>query len=223
MAVFTLALAIGGGAAMVTVIRAVLLRPLQYRDPDRLVSMSGGATPTRFAEMKAGTHSFAELVAFAGPENVTLSGGTEPEVLKGIRVSAGFLQIPGVEPVLGRSFRPEEDSPGGAPVAMISAELWERRFAANPQITGKTVTLAATAYTIIGVLPSHLQFPFPAMDVWMTAPADNPAIPPKSRALSPYLTVVGRLKPGVSIEQANAEMKVVRRQYPLPHPAMLYA
>src|SRR5258708_17182294 len=157
-AVFTLALAIGGNTAMFTVIRAVLLRPLQYRDPDRLVSISGGATPTGFAEMKAGTDSFAELVAFGGPENVTLSGGAEPEVLKGIRVSAGFLQIPGVEPVLGRSFRPEEDSPGGAPVAMISAELWERRFAANPQIIGKTATLSSTAYTIIVVIPSHLLF-----------------------------------------------------------------
>jgi predicted permease len=220
-AVLTLALAIGGNTAMFTVIRVVLLKPLQYRNPDRLVSISGGATPTRFAEMKASAHSFAELGAFVGPENVTLSGGAEPEVLKGIRVSAGLLRIPQVEPMLGRSFRSEEDSPGGAPVTMISAELWERRFGADPQIIGKTATFSSTAYTIIGVLPSHLQFPFPAMDVWVTAPAEDPLIPPKSRALSPYLTVLGRLKPGVSIEQANAEMKVVRRQYALAHPAML--
>src|SRR5260370_9358006 len=139
--------------------------------------------------MEAAGHSFHEVGAFVGPENVTLSGGAEPEVLRGIRVSAGFVRIPGVEPMLGRSFRPEEDSPGGAPVAMISAELWERRFAANPKIIGKTATLSSTAYTIIGVLPSHLQFPFPALAVWMPAPADNPAIPPKARPISPALTV----------------------------------
>jgi len=220
-AALTLALAIGGNTAMFTVIRAVLLKPLQYRDPERLVSIMGGATPTRFAEMKAGARSLTELGAFFGPENVTLSGGAEPEVLKGVRVSAGFLQIPGVEPLLGRSFRPEEDSPGGAPAAMISAELWQRRFGGDPQIAGKTATLSTTAYIIIGVLPPHFQFPFSDLDVWMTAPTEEPLISPKSRALSPYLTIFGRLKPGVSIEQANAEMKVLRRQYALAHPAML--
>src|SRR5579863_3280644 len=87
-AVLTLALAIAGNTAMFTVIRTVLLKPLQYPDADRLVSISGGATPTRFAEMRASTHSFTELGAYVGPENVTLSGGAEPEVLKGVRVSA---------------------------------------------------------------------------------------------------------------------------------------
>src|SRR5438270_8344338 len=116
-AVLTLALAIGGNTAMFTVIRAVLLKPLPYHEPDRLVRISGGATPSRFAEMKAGAHSFAELGAVTGPETLTFSGGVEPEVLRGIRVSSGFLRIPGIEPVAGRSFRAEEDSPGAAPVA----------------------------------------------------------------------------------------------------------
>ncbi|HTW68021.1 MAG TPA: ABC transporter permease [Bryobacteraceae bacterium] len=219
----TLALAIGGNTAMFTVIRAVLLNPLQYPDADRLVSISGGATPTRFAEMRAGAHSFSELGAFVGPENVTLSGGAEPEVLKGVRVSADFLKVPAARPMIGRSFRAVEDSAGGAPVAMISAELWERRFGADPHVAGKTAILASTAFTIIGVLPPHFEFPLPGLDVWMTAPSEEPLIPPKSRALSPYLTVFGRLKPGVSIEQANAEMKVIRHQYALAHPSMLDA
>jgi putative ABC transport system permease protein len=222
-AVLTLALAIGGNTAMFTVIRAVLLKPLQYRDPDRLVSFEGGATPLRLAEMKTAAHSFTEIGAYSGPENVTLSGGAEPEVLKGIRVSADFLQIPGVEPMLGRTFRPEEDSPGGAPVALISAELWERRFGKDPQIAGKTATLETTAHTIIGVLPPHFMFPFPNLDVWMTAPTEEPLIAPKSRALSPYLTLFGRLKPGVSFGPANAEMKVIRHQYALAHASMLDA
>ena len=222
-AVLTLALAIGGNTAMFTVIRAVLLKPLRYRDPDRLVRISGGATPTRFAEMREGAHSFTELAAFAGQEDLTLSGGAEPEVLKGVRVSADFLRILGVDPVLGRGFRPEEDSPGGAPVAMISTELWRRRFAGDARIAAKTATLTETPYTIIGVLPPGFQFPFAGVDVWLTMPSESPRFPPKSRALSPFLTVFGRLKPGVSLAQANAEMKVVRRQYAMAHPAMLDA
>jgi putative ABC transport system permease protein len=222
-AVLTLALAIGGNTAIFTVIRAVLLKPLRYQDSDRLVRISGGATPTRFAEMQAGAHSFTALGAFSGQEDLTLSGSAEPEVLNGVRVSASFLQILGVDPLRGRGFRPEEDAPGGAPVVMISAELWQRRFSGDPRIVGKTATLSATPYVIIGVLPPHFQFPFPDVDLWLTAPSESSRFPPKSRALSPFLTIFGRLKPGVSLAQANAELKVIRRQYAMGHPAMLDA
>jgi len=222
-AILTLALAIGGNTAMFTVIRAVLLRPLRYRDSDRLVRISGGATPTRFAEMQAGAHSFTALGAFSGQEDLTLSGSAEPEVLNGVRVSASFLRILDVDPLRGRGFRPEEDAPGGTPVVMISAELWQRRFAGDPRIVGKTATLAATPYLIIGVLPPRFQFPFPGVNLWLTAPSESPRFPSKSRALSPFLTIFGRLKPGVSLAQANAELKVIRRQYAMGHPTMLDA
>src|SRR5580700_11218405 len=145
-AILTLALAIGGNTAMFTVIRAVLLKPLRYPDADRLVHISGGATPTRFAEMQAGALSFTALGAFASEENVTLSSGAEPEVLNGVRVSASFLRILDVQPLRGRGFRPEEDAPGGPPVVMIGAELWQRRFSGDAQIVGKTVNLDATPY-----------------------------------------------------------------------------
>jgi putative ABC transport system permease protein len=207
-AVVTLALAIGGNTAMFTVIRAVLLQPLQYRDPDRLVRMVGGATPSRFAEMRAGAHSFTEIGAFTGVEDLALSGGAEPEVLKAVHVSAGFLRILAVDPVRGRAFRTEEDVPGGPPVAMISEELWQRRFSGDSQIVGKTATLAATAYTIVGVLPPRFQFPSPGVDVWLTAPSELSTMLPRVRALSPYLAIFGRLKPEVSLAQANAEMRV---------------
>jgi putative ABC transport system permease protein len=184
-AVLTLALAIGGNTAMFTIIRAVLLKPLEYRDPDRLVRISGGATPARFEEIGTGAHAFTDIGAFTGQENLTLTGGAEPEVLKGARLSATFLRILGVDPMLGRGFLPQEDSPGGAPVAMISAELWQRRFQGDAQIAGKTVTLSASPYTIVGVLPARFQFPFPGIDVWMTRPSESPAIPARSRALSP--------------------------------------
>jgi putative ABC transport system permease protein len=222
MAVVTLALAIGGNTAMFTVIRAVLLEPLPYRDSDRLV-VSGGATPARFAETRDSARSFTELGAYSGEEELTLSGGAEPEVLKGARVSASFLRILGVAPVRGRGFRPEEDSPGGTPVVLISTGLWQRRFAGDPQIAGKTAILETTPYIIIGVVPPRFQFPFPGVDVWMTEPSEWPRIPPKSRALSPFLTIFGRLRAGVSLEQANAEMRVIQRQYAMAHPAMLDA
>src|SRR5579862_440148 len=105
-AVLTLALAIGGTTAMFTVIRAVLLKPLQYRDPEGLVRIAGGATPSRYLEMQIGAHSFTAIGTFTLPENVTLSGKGEPEVLAGVHVSHNFLQILGVEPLRGRSFRP---------------------------------------------------------------------------------------------------------------------
>jgi|SRR5579862_7009032 len=141
-AVLTLALAIGGNTVMFTVIRAVLLKPLQYRDPDRLVHICCGATPSRFAEMNAAAQSFTGLGAYTFQENLTFSGAAEPEVLKSVRVSASFLPILGVNPMLGRGFLPEEDSAGGTPVVMISAELWQRRFASDPQIVGKLATIA---------------------------------------------------------------------------------
>ena len=222
-AILTLALAIGGNTAMFSVIRAVLLKPLNYRDPDQLVDVSGGATPARFQEMKAAERSFTDIGGYMPEEDVTLSGGAEPEVLKGVRVSATFLRILGIEPVLGRGFRPEEDSAGGAPVAMISYELWQRRFGGDPQIAGRTATLAATPYTIIGVLPAHFQFPFAGLDIWMTAPLEAPTISAKSRALSPILVIFGRLKPAVSFQAASAEMNVIYAQYVRAHPTMLDA
>ncbi|HWF48508.1 MAG TPA: ABC transporter permease [Bryobacteraceae bacterium] len=221
-AILTLALAIGGNTAMFTVVHAVLLKPLPYPDSDRLVGI-GGATPSRFTEMKAAARSFTGIGAFTGEENSTLSGGSEPEVLKTVHVSANFLQILGVNPLLGRSFHANEDSPGGPPVVMISDALWQQRFAGDPEIGGKTATIAEAPYTIIGILPPGFSFPSPDVDVWMTAPSEWPLMPAKSRALSPFLNLFGRLKPGVSLEQATAEAKVIHRQYALAHPAMLDA
>jgi putative ABC transport system permease protein len=222
-AILVLALGIGGTTAMFTVIRAVLLKPLAYRNPDALVRITGGATPTRFEEMKTSAHSFTAIGAFGGAESLTLAGGTEPEVVSGIRVSANFLQIIGVNPLMGRSFLPAEDSPGGTPVVVISSELWQRRFHGDPQIGGKTVELSAASYTIIGVLPPRFQFPSPGVDVWMTRPVEWPMMPAKSRLLSPFLTLFGRLRPGVTSQQANAELAAVHRQYAMAHPAMLDA
>ena len=100
------------------------------------------------------------------PENMTLAGNGHPEASKGARVSANFLDVLGIQPLVGRSFRPEEEKPGAPAVAMISAALWKRRFSGDAQVSGKTATIDATPYTIIGVLPDGFAFPFSGADIW---------------------------------------------------------
>ncbi len=219
--VLTLALGIGANTTIFTVVRAVLLKPLEYRDPDRIVRVSGGATLEHFEELKTGK-SFSDVGAFAvAMENITLSGGGQPEVLKEARVSFNFLRILGVEPVVGRSFLPEEDAPGGPAVAMISTALWKRRFGGDPSIAGKTAMLAAAPYTIVGVLPAGFEFPFSGADVWVTRPVE--LVPPKSRRLSPILSVFARLKPNVDLQRASAELVVLNHEYAAGHPEWLDA
>ena len=218
-----MALGIGATTALFSVIRAILLEPLPYRDPDRVVLLSKSVTPIRFDEMKIASQSFDELGASAGIEHLAISGIGEPEVLNGERVSANFLQILGICPLQGRSFRADDDKPGAPAVVMVSAELWWRRFGGDPRIAGRVVTLAGSSYTIIGVLPAAFQFPFSKIDVLITKPSELSTIDPPSRPISPILKIFGRLKPHVNLQQANAEMAVLRQQYALAHPGMLDA
>ena len=219
--VLTIALGIGANTAMFSVIRAVLLRSLPYRDPDRIVLVAGGATPVRAEEIASASRSYTETGAFTGFEDLALSGMGEPEVLKGVRVSANFLSILGVVPLRGRSSLPEDDRPGSAPVAMISAELWRRRFGRDPAVVGNMATLAGVPTTIIGVLPAGFQFPTSGVDVWLTRPSEWSVLDPKARPLSPFLSIFGRLKPQVGAAQATAELAVLDRQYAIAHPGML--
>jgi predicted permease len=222
-AVLTIGLGIGGNTAMFSVIRAVLLKPLDYPKPDELVRINGGASPTRFEDLKKNAQSFSEVGAFSNTEDLTLTGASEPQILKAVRVSGNFLSILGRKPALGRSFLPSEDRPGAPPVALISFELWNRLFSRDPRITTRTATLSGVPYSIIGVLPPRFQFPFPHVDVWLTRPSEWSVMPEKSRQLSPFLTLFGRLKPQVTLAQANAELVLVHHRYAVDHPAMLDA
>ncbi len=223
VALLTLSLGIGANTAIFSVVHAVLLKPLRYHDPDRVVLVTAGATPVRFEELLAASRSYTEIGSFAGPEDMALSRIVEPRVLKSARVSANFLRILEVSPLVGRSFLPEEDKPGVPEVAMISAELWREQFRGDPSIAGRTVTLAGIERTIIGVLPAEFQFPFSGTDMWVTRPSEWSVIPPQGRPLSPILSVFGRLKPHVAIQQAAAELAVLDRQYAAAHPGMLDA
>ena len=222
-AIFTLALGIGGATAMFSIIRAVLLKPLEYRDPGQLVIVSGGATPVRFEEMKPAVRSLTQLGAYTFQQDLTLTSRAQPEVVHAVQISGDFLRILGVPPLLGRSFSSAEDTPGAPPVAMLSAELWKRAFDSDPQIAGKTANISATSYSIVGVLPPRFQFPSAGIDVWIPRPAEWSMMAPQSRPLSPFLTLFGRMRPGVTVQQGNAEMALIHRQYAAAHPAMLDA
>ena len=222
--ILTSSLGIGLNTAMFTVIRAVLLQPLGYHDPDRLVLVTGGASFIRFDEMVSSNRSYTGLGAYAdGREDIVFSGDKQPEVLNGARVSGNFLDILGVTPLAGRGFLSAEDKPGAPAVAMISAKLWQRLFGARASIIGKTVTLMGMSCTIIGVLPANFHFPFADTDVWVTKPSEWSILSPQSQRISPILAVFGRLKPNVDIRQANAELAVMNQRHAAAHPDMLDA
>ena len=222
--VLTIALGIGLNTAMFSVIRAVLLAPLGYADPGRLVTMTDSVTPVQYEQLRAGSRTLAGVGAYlGGHEELALSGGGVPEALKGARVSANFLEILGTVPAMGRGFFASEDKPGGAAVAMISTSLWRRRFGADPAVVGRTMMLGGVSYTIVGVLPARFQFPFAENDFWLTRPAEWSSMAERSRPMSPILHLFGRLRPGVTIGQADAEMRVLHEAYAAGHPAMLDA
>jgi putative ABC transport system permease protein len=230
-AVITLALGIGANTAMFSVIRAVMLQPLPFREPDRLVYFSQ-ENPARsvhdnqfglpqFEILRTQARSFDSIAAYGvNPESFSISGdGREPEALRSARVSGNFLDVLGVHPVLGRSFQIDEDRRGAPCVAMISAGLWKRRFAGDPVIAGKTAMLDATACTIVGVLPAGFEFPFADVDVWVPRPSEWSALPERFWNI-PLLKGFARLKSGVSLEQAGAEMQVLHAQYTASHVGM---
>lgn len=216
-AVLTLGFGIGANVACFSVVRAVLLKPLEYRDPDRLVLLSGGATPAHFQQIQSDAHSYSALGAYAGEEDLAFSGRGAPESLATIRVSANFLNILGVPPLLGAGFATRDD------MVLISSDLWQRRFRGDFRVVGQHIDLGGRVYTISGVLGPGFAFPAAGIDAWLTRPEDSPKFSPPSRALSPFLNIFGRLNPGITLEQATAELKVIQASYAKAHPAMLDA
>jgi len=220
--ILMLAVGISADTTIFSVIRAVLLKPLPYHDSDRIVMIADGATPIRFAHIKAASRSYDGVGAYTtGPEHVALSGSGQPEVLDAARVSANFLTILGVAPVLGRGFLDQEDREGAPAVAMISTALWQRRFSTDPGIIGKTINLAGAPHTLVGILPAGFEFPMKGVDVWLTRPSEWSIIAPFGRPLSPILSIFGRLRSNVSPAAATTELAVLNRQYAAANPGML--
>ncbi|HYG65390.1 MAG TPA: ABC transporter permease [Thermoanaerobaculia bacterium] len=212
--VLTLALGTGATTAIFSIVNAALLRPLPYREPDRLmmvwernVSLDAEAnvvSPFNFMAWKAGTRSFSGLDAFVARSG-TLTGQGKPQWLRLGLVSPGFFSTVGVEPILGRTFSPEEAVPGGPLTAVLGHGLWRSTFGGDPAVVGRTIRLNDIEVTVLGVLPQGFELLEP-LDLWIPL-AINPAQPGRGR----FLTVVGRLGSGVSEAQAQAEMDALAR------------
>ncbi len=224
IAVITLALGIGANTAIFSVVNAVLLRPLPFNEPARLVTVWEEAArdgvvkqrvaPGNYSDWKAQQSSFAQMAAIADSE-LNLTGEGEPEKLEGYAVMTEFLALLGVRPALGRDFTPEEGRHGAPKVALISHHFWQRRFHGERSVIGKELLLNDEKYTVVGVLPAGFQFLNPEASFWVPA-AWRPQMLAYRRGH--YLTVIARLKTGVTLAQAQADlgaiMERIRREHP---------
>ncbi len=222
VAVLTLALGIGATSAIFSVVHWVLLRPLPFPDPERLVliaehNLSKGwerfaVSPPNFLDWRERSRAF-ESMAIANGTSLTVLGADEPERIQGLAVSSELLPLLGVAPTLGRTFRPGEDRPGAERVAVLRHEIWQRRFGADPSIVGRSISLSGDAYTVVGVMPAGFRFTAAEIFVPMTLTADQ-----LSERGSHWVFSIGRLAPGATRERAQAELETIAaslaEQYP---------
>ena len=221
-AVLTITLAIAANTIIFSVVNAVLLKPLPYPEPNRIVQVAEkndklklpifGSSVLNFVSWREQTQAFEELAAIAS-SNYTLTGSGEPEQLTGNRINPALTHLLGIPPIVGRAFTDDEERPSSAPVAMIGEGLWKRRFSSDPGLIGRTITINDTPTMVVGVAPAALNL-ITGGDVYTPLTID----PAKEIRLNHPIFTVGRLKPGVSIEQAQAEMNAISarlgQQYP---------
>lgn len=229
VAILTLALGIGANTAVFSVVNGVLLNPLPYPHPDRLVAVAETFPPfteasisyPNFLDWARMNHTF-EAVASYRETNFNLTGSGEAQRLGGVQVSASFFPLLGIKPVIGRDFLPEDDKKGAAPVVMLSERLWKNKFGSSSEILGKMLTLDGTGYTVVGVVPQYFYFCCESMnfelgDVYVPIGSGN-ASWLTQRDFHPGIRGVGLMKPGVTIRQARADMNEIAvnlgRAYP---------
>jgi putative ABC transport system permease protein len=213
VAALTLSLGIGVNTAIFSVVNAVLLRSLPYRDPDRLVMVnySRSRAPNdftlaaEFLELRDQAKSFEQIAAYRF-DAADLTGNGEPERLDACFVSADLFTTLGVAPALGRAFTPSEDTAGGAQAVILSDGLWRRRFGGDPQVMGRTLTLVGQSRTVIGIMPPGFRFAGEA-DLWL--PLALNVAEQLSRKQSVRVKVIARLKPGVGLEAAGADLSII--------------
>jgi putative ABC transport system permease protein len=224
-AVATLALGIGANSAIFSVVSALMLKPLPYQNPERLAMVWEDNTakgfpqdtpaPGNFASWRAENHVFEDMAAMR-TESYNLTGSGEPEKIEGLMISASLFPMLGVQPALGRTFLPEEDKPGARNVVVLSHSLWQRRFASDPQIAGKSVAMNGTSYTVLGVMPRGFRLPLLENDLWTPIAMNADQL---NNRRGHYLFVLARLKRDATIEQAQAEMKGIAQRLEREFPA----
>jgi putative ABC transport system permease protein len=218
VAVLTLGLGIGANTAIFSVVENVLLRPLPYRDPTALVQVWNTYlpqfpqvpnSPGDFQDFGRQAASFSGMAAYVDiPQGFNLTGDGEPQRLEARYATSGLFSLLGVQPVVGRSFLPEEDKPGQSPVILLSHRLWQSRFGSNPAAVGRTLILDGRGYVLAGILPASFRLA-PSTDIWMPAGQYGDDL---TSHLHHEFNIIGRLKPGISISQAQAELSTLNRQ-----------
>jgi putative ABC transport system permease protein len=224
IAVMTLALGTGASTAIFTVVDASLLRGLPYKSPERLYHLFESTPQKEFAQREFSYPDYQDyqqnevlegVGAYTGGGAIW-SGRGEPERIAAPAASANFFSVLGVEPVVGRSFMPHEDKPGSQRVVMLTYGMWQRRFGGDPNVVGQSLTLNGDDYTVIGVLPASFQFAFRAGDLWRIY---QPTQQQQERRYMHGTNLIGRLKSGVTAEQAQRELSVIAARIEHDHNA----
>jgi putative ABC transport system permease protein len=238
VAILTLGLGIGATTAVFSVVHAVLMKPLPYHDPERLVNVwvdlgvgnqsLPAVTPLDFLDYRQRTTLFEGFAAATGGQTIgatgALTGSTsqETERVDVVPVSANFFQLFGVDPIYGRHFQPDEETIGGPQVAIVSHRVWKRRYGGDPALVGRTIVLDGVDHTVVGVLPDTFTLLLPAeaflvtdADIWKPLRFNYQNAPPRNLTI---FTVFGRIKPGVTLAQAQAEMEGLALQLRREHP-----
>jgi len=221
VAVVTLALGIGANTAIFSLVHGILLRPLPFREPDRVVRLiqaspklglaTWGVSQADFAAYREQNRSF-ETTAIYNNSAINLTGDGEPERLPIVNVTADFFKVFGVIPLLGRTFVEGEDTPGRNLVCVISYAFWQRRFGGDPNIAGRTINLNNTPTQVVGVMPAEFKFPRLEIDLWIPLALDT------KRTAPYFFSVIGRLKPGIQVAQAQTDTTEVLHNFGRQHP-----
>jgi putative ABC transport system permease protein len=216
VAVVTLALGIGVNTAIFSVVDAVLLRPLPFAQPGQLIRLfeteaqpgSYPFTGPDFLDWKTKNHTIQDMALFNWTQNFNLSGEGTPDNITGIRTEANFFSLLGARALLGRTFAPDEDQPGKERVVVLSYSLWQRQFGADPKILGRTIQLDGQTQTVIGVMPPSFRYPASA-ELWAPLLMDSTSL---GRRGNHSFSAIGRLKPGVTLQAAQADLSVIAAQ-----------
>lgn len=210
IATVTLAIGIGANTAIFSIVEAVLLRPLPFHHPDQLLRLyetesAPGNYPFAgpdFIDWKTQNSTFQDMALFGWPHDMNLAAKGAPDHVLALPTEANFFNLLGVTPIIGRTFAPGEDQPGKDQVAVLSYGLWQSHFAADPHVTGQTLTLDSKKYTVIGVLPAAFRYPS-RVQLWIPLNMDSKTLGNRG---SHWASALGRMKPGVSIQQARADL-----------------
>jgi putative ABC transport system permease protein len=222
VAIVTLALGIGANTAIFSVIDAVLLRPLPYASPGQLVRVyetedAPGNYPFTgpdFIDWKNQNHSFQDMTLYSWGHNMNLSGAGEPDHVVGVPTESNFFSLLGARPLLGRTWAAGEDEPGQDRVAILSFGLWQSHFAGDNKIVGKELELESQKYTVVGVMPAGFHYPSQAQ-LWVPQDMDAKSLGKRGNH---FFSAIGRLKPGVTLQQAQTEMSLIAKRLEQQYP-----